>query len=132
MNIVLWILQIVLGLYFIGVGVTHFVVPEGLPETLAWMYDLPDGAHWVSGTAEILGGLALVLPSLTRIQPQLTVWAALGLIVVMILAAVWHAGREEYANIANNLVLAALLGFVAYGRLRLRPIPPQSEAAPAA
>ena len=132
MNVVLWILQVVLGLYFIGVGVTHFTVPEGLPETIEWMYDLPDGVHWVVGTAEILGGLGLILPGLTRIRPDLTVWAALGLIVIMILAAVWHLGREEYFNIVNNFVLAALLGFVAYGRFRLRPIPSRSEVAPGA
>ena len=50
-------------------------------------------------------------------------WAALGLIVVMILAAIWHAGREEWQNIGTNVLLIGLLGFVAYGRWRLRPLP---------
>ena len=128
MNILLWILQVVLGIYFIVYGVTHFVVPDGLPEPIDWMYDLPNTVHYVVGTAEIAGGLGLILPSLTRIQPGLTVWAAVGLIVVMILAAIWHAGREEWDNIATNVVLGALLAFIAYGRLRLRPIRPRSEA----
>lgn len=129
MNIVLWILQIVLGIYFTGVGVTHFVVPDGLPETISWMYDLSDSAHYAAGTAEILGGIGLILPSLTKIQPSLTVWAALGLIVVMVLAAFWHVGREEYQNVVQNVILGGLLGFVAYGRWRLVPIPPRSESA---
>ena len=30
MNIVLWILQVLLGIYFLFVGVNHFIVPPGL------------------------------------------------------------------------------------------------------
>lgn len=129
MNIALWVLQVVLGIYFIGVGVTHFVLPEGLPETISWMYDLSDTVHYVAGTAEILGGIGLILPTLTKIQPSLTVWAALGLVVIMVLAAFWHFGREEYQNVVQNVVLGGLLGFVAYGRWRLVPIPSRSEPA---
>lgn len=129
MNIVLWILQIALGLYFIGVGVTHFALPDGLPDAISWMYDLSDTAHYAAGTAEILGGLGLILPGLTRIQPSLTGWAALGLIAVMVLAAIWHIGRDEYQNVVQNAILAGLLGFVAYGRWRLVPIPSRSDVA---
>lgn len=128
MNILLWILQVVLGIYFIVYGVTHFVVPDGLPEPIDWMYDLPNTVHYVVGTAEIAGGLGLILPSLTRIQPGLTVWAAVGLIVVMILAAIWHATREEWSNIGTNVALIVALGFVAYGRWRLVPLPSRGEA----
>lgn len=119
---VLWILQWVMGLYFVGVGVTHFVLPEGLPEMISWMYDLSDTQHVLAGSAEILGGLALILPGLTKMAPALTIWAALGLIVVMVAAAVWHAGREEYTNIGLNVFNIALLGYIAYGRARLAPI----------
>ncbi len=130
MNILLWILQVALGVYFLSTGVTHFVVPEGLPDQLGWMYDLSDTAHYVAGTAEILGGLGLVLPSLTRIQPQLTVWAALGLLLIMVLAAFWHLGREEYTNIVTNAIVAIALAVVAYGRWRTVPIAPRGAAAP--
>ncbi len=123
MNKLLWVLQVVLGLYFISFGVMHFVVPDGLPETLSWMYDLSATQHAVAGIAEIAGGLGLILPGLTGIRPELTVWAALGLMVVMVLAAVWHAGREEWLNLAGNMLSFILLGLVAYGRWRLRPHP---------
>jgi uncharacterized membrane protein len=118
-----------LGLYFLAVGVTHFIVPDGLPETLAWMYDLSDSAHYVAGTAEILGGIGLILPGLTRIRPDLTVWAAAGLIVIMVLAFGWHVTRSEYPNMVFNAILAGSLGFVAYGRWRLHPIPSRGEVA---
>jgi hypothetical protein len=37
-------------------------------------------------------------------------------------AAVWHFPRNEPANIIMNLVIAGLVGFVAFGRWRLSPI----------
>lgn len=116
MNALLWALQTLLGVYFIATGVMHFFVPEGLPQLMAWMYDLPATVHQVAGAAEILGGLGLILPSVTRILPLLTPLAAAGLTLVMVLAAVWHAGRGEMVNIAMNVVLGALLVFVAWRR----------------
>lgn len=124
-NRVLWILQWLFGLYFIAIGVMHFVVPDGLPDQLEWMYDLSDPLHIVTGVAEILGGLGLILPSLTRIQPSLTPIAAVGLIAVMAGAVVWHLGREEYVNIGLNVVNAVALAYIAYGRARLEPIAPR-------
>lgn len=123
MNRLLWVLQIILGLYFLAFGILHFVVPEGLPDPLGWMYELSDGLHLVSGVAEILGGVGLILPAVTGIRPELTVWAAAGLAVVMAGAAIWHAGRGEIFQILLNLVNVAVLIFVAYGRARLAPLP---------
>ena len=122
MNRVLWVLQVVFGLYFVGVGVIHFVLPEGLPEMISWMYDLDDGLHLAAGTAEILGGLGLILPAVTRIRPELVSWAAYGLVIVMIGAAVWHISRGEAAQIVLNVINAAILGFIGYGRQRLHPL----------
>jgi uncharacterized membrane protein len=128
---VLWIVQIMLGIYFVLVGIIHFILPEVLPGPMGWMYDLSDGLHVISGAAEILGGLGLILPGLTRIQPGLTVWAAVGLVIVMIGAAVWHIGRGEPGNMIQNFILAAVLGYVAYGRWRVSPLPGSFGAAPA-
>lgn len=116
MSRLLWPLQWVLALYFVGTGVVHFVVPEGLPGPMSWMYDLSPTLHALAGTAEILGALGLVLPGLLGIRPRLVVWAAVGLIGVMAAAAIWHAGRGEWASIVGNVVTAGLLGVVAYGR----------------
>lgn len=122
-----WVLQVVLGVYFVVYGVVHLVLPEGLPQVLDWMYDLPTWAHWVSGVAEILGGLGLILPGATRILPALTQLAASGLIVVMVLAAVWHITRGEVASLVGNVALAALLAFVAYVRARVHPLTRSSQ-----
>lgn len=126
MNIVLWILQILLGLYFIMIGVMHFIVPPGLPPVMAWMYELSPTLHWISGAAEILGGLGLILPGIFKIQTRLTWMAAYGLALVMIGAMVFHISRGETQNIVTNLVLLALVAFVGYGRQRLRPLADRS------
>ncbi len=122
MNILLWILQTLLAFYFSFTGLVHFLVPPGLPAPMAWMYELSPGLHYFIGTAEILAGLGLILPGLTRIQTRLTPLAALGLVLVMLGAAVWHLSRSEFPNIVMNLILAGLAGFVAYGRWRLNPL----------
>jgi len=121
-NRFLWVLQIVFGIYFIGVGVMHFVVPEGLPSVMSWMYELPDGLHIAAGVAEILGGFGLILPGLTKIRPELTALAAAGLVLVMIGAIIWHAPRAETQQIVTNVFLLAVMGYVAYGRWRLSPL----------
>lgn len=128
MNIVLWILQVLLGVYFLFVGVNHFIVPPGLPGPMSWMYELPTGLHYFSGTAEILASLGLILPGLTKIQTRLTPLAGTGLVLVMIGAMVWHVQRGEVVNIFLNLILAILAGFVAYGRWRVRPLPDRSAS----
>lgn len=125
MNILLWIVQVALAVYFFFTGLIHFSPPPGLPGPMAWMYDLSAPLHYISGTAEIMGAVGLVLPAVTRIQPRLTPLAAMGLVVIMALAAVFHLMRGEFPNIFMNLFLAALAGFVAYGRTRLHPIQPR-------
>lgn len=121
-NLLLWILQIVFGLFFLYTGVVHFTLPEGLPDQISWMYDLSDPIHYVAGTVEILGGLGLILPGLTRMAPGLIPWAALGMVVVMVGAVVWHIGREEFQNVATNVATALVMVYIAYGRWKLAPI----------
>lgn len=130
MNILLWILQIFFGLYFFAVGIMHFVLPPGLPAPMAWMYELSPLLHSISGIAEILGGLGLILPAVTRIQTRLVVWAALGLMVVMIAATIYHIPRGEYTNSVLTLINAAIMAFIAYGRARKAPL--RDRSAPTA
>jgi len=128
MNILLWVLQVLLGIYFFVTGIVHFIVPPGLPAPMAWMYELPPILHYFSGMAEILAGLGLILPGLTRIQTRLTPLAALGLVLVMIGAAIWHVMRGEFASIVMNIILMGLAAFVAYGRWKLSPLKDKSSS----
>jgi len=60
--------------------------------------------------------LGLILPGLTKTQTRLTPLAVAGLVLLMIGAAVFHIARGEAPNIVQNVILAVLAGFVAYGR----------------
>lgn len=86
------------------------------------MKDFSNGFVSFVGASEILGALGLVLPSLTGILPWLTPLAALGLAIVMVLAAILHVKRGENQAIGINLVLLLLSLFVAYGRFVLLPL----------
>jgi putative oxidoreductase len=127
-NILLWVLQLFMGLYFLSIGVMHFIIPPGLPEPMSWMYELSPTLHLISGLAEILGGLGLILPAITRIQTRLVPLAAAGLVLVMLGAAGYHLTRGEFMNIGMNIFLALVLGFIAYGRWKIAPHQDRSAA----
>ncbi len=122
MDVVLWILQVVLGVSFVLAGVMHGFRQEQAKKRMIWMQAVSSGLLTFIGTAEILGGVGLVLPWLTNIAPVLTPLAAAGLTIMMILAAIFHFSRKEYPNIVFNLVLGALAAFVAYGRFVAVPL----------
>lgn len=124
----LWIGQVLFGLYFILIGVLHFTVPEGLPATMGWMYELSDTLHLITGVAEIAGGLGLILPAATRVMPWLVPLAAAGLAILMVAAAIWHLPRGEFAQVGLTLVNAAIMAAIAYGRWRTYPIAPRAAA----
>jgi len=83
------------------------------------MYDLSPWLHAITGAAELLAAMGLILPGLTRIQPRLTPLAAFGLMLVMLGAIVFHILRGEIGNAVLNVVVAGLAAFVAYGRWRI-------------
>ena len=68
--------------------------------------------------------IGLVLPPLVHIAGILAPLAAVGLVLVMVGAAVVHARRNEPMNVAVNLVLIALAIFVAWGRFGPYPFTP--------
>lgn len=122
-NIALWAVQVLLGLMFLMAGAMKASQPiETMAESLPWVTDVSAGLVRFIGVSELLGGLGLLLPSLLRIKPFLTVWAAIGLAVVMIFAAIFHGSRGEFSAIGMNVVMAAMFVFIAWGRSKKVPI----------
>jgi len=121
MNILLWLLQILLAIAFFAHG-WLFLMP---PPDIAKLMDasLPRWFQLFLGVAEILAAVGLTLPGLTRIKPWLITWAAVGIMVVMVSATVWHIVRDEMSSAAITAVLLAMATFVAYMRHRKVPIP---------
>ena len=121
MNVVLWILQVLLALAFLAHGWLFLAPP---PEIAAKMNEtLPRWFQLFLGVAEILAGVGLTLPGITKIKPWLVVWAAGGIMIVMVAATVFHVMRGEISSAVVTLVLLAIATFVAYMRYRVRPIP---------
>ena len=124
MNVVLWILQVLLALAFLAHGWLFLAPP---PEIAAKMNEtLPRWFQLFLGVAEILAGVGLTLPGITKIKPWLVVWAAGGIMIVMVAATAFHVMRGEISSAVVTLVLLAMASFVAYMRLRVRPIPSRS------
>ncbi|GAA3776279.1 DoxX family protein [Streptomyces phyllanthi] len=118
MNMTLWIIASVLALAFLAAGLMKMSQPkEKLAASgLAWTEDFSPGAVKAIGAVEALGALGLVLPAVLDIAPVLVAWAALGLALTMVGAAVVHARRKEAQAIPINLVLFILAAVVAWGR----------------
>ena len=96
MNIILWILQVLLAAMFLMAGVMKAFQYERAKATLPWVKDTSKGLVSFIGISELLGGIGLVLPQITGILPWLTLLAAAGLAIIMVLAAIFHIRRKEY------------------------------------
>jgi hypothetical protein len=94
---------------------------DRLAKQMAWTGVVPPTLVRFVGVAEFLGAIGLVLPMLTGIAPSLTVAAALGLVLVQVLAIIFHVNRRESASIPMNAVLLILAAVIAYGRLAVVP-----------
>lgn len=119
MDIVVWILQVVLGLAFLAAGGMKVATSRDRllqNPNMAWVEDFSATAVRSIGGLEVLAGIGLLLPSVLGIAPVLTPLAATGLVLLMIGAAITHARRGESQAIAINIVLMAVAAFVAWAR----------------
>ena len=126
MNILLWIAQSILAFGFIWSAGMKLLEPA---EKLVAMWPWTSGHSGLvifTGVIDFLAGIGLILPTMLRIQPKLTVFAAYGAIVLMITASIFHISRGEASVIGVNIVFGILAVFVAWGRLRKAPIQPKS------
>ena len=64
-----------------------------------------------------------IVPGVTRILPRLVPLAALGIMVVTASATGFHLVRGELVSGLTTAVLFVMAAFVAYMRLRVRPLP---------
>lgn len=103
-------LRWLLTIFMVGSGTTHFLstetyvamVPSGLPVPAALVY--------LSGVAEVLGGLGLIVPRTQRVAA----WGLIGLFIAVFPANV---------NMAVNMLPLGsrpLPGWALYGRLPLQ------------
>lgn len=125
LNIALWVAQVLLGALFLFAGGMKVFTPiEEMAKNAAWVKDLPWLMRFI-GVSELAGGLGLILPSLLRIKPVLTPIAAIGLLIILILAAGYHIMHNEFSGLGGIAAFALILAFIIWGRLKKAPISPK-------
>ena len=129
LNVVLWIVQLLLAIFFVWAAWTKLFAPsEQLVHMLPWAAEHPALVK-VTGLVDLAGGLGIILPALTRITPILGVFAALGLVVLQMLAMIFHLSRGEAMLVPMNIILLLFATFVLWGRRKAAPITPRTFGA---
>lgn len=125
LRIGLWVAQVLVALLFCAAGFTKLTTPiPQLSAMMPWAGELPVSFVRTIALIDLAGGIGILLPALTRIQPRLTVLAALGCTVLQVLASLFHISRGEYSVLPLNAVLLALSIFILWGRAKKAPISP--------
>lgn len=117
MNVFLWTVAALLAALFLASGAMKLLQPkEKLGDFgLVWTEDFSAGRVKAIGVLEILAAIGLVLPPLLDVAPVLAPLAALGLVLLMLGAALTHLRRREAPPIAVNGVLVILALVVVWG-----------------
>jgi putative oxidoreductase len=125
-NITLWIFQSLFALLFLMSGIMKLIMSAEQYHAMGPMAEnISMGFVRFIGVAEVLGALGLILPSLLRINPRLTVWAAYGLLIVMISAVIFHIKIGDTKSIGGPVIFAVILALIAWGRTKKAVIAPK-------
>lgn len=118
-NVLLWIAQILVAATLAWAAFLKLFLPiEALENRWSWTGEIPTVYVRLTGIMDLLGALGLLLPSLLRLKPILTPLAALGIVLLMGCAIVFHISRGEASQIGFNVVFAVLAALIAYGRFK--------------
>ena len=120
MNIVLWVVQLLLAAAFFAHGLLFLTPPPDI--AVQMNASMPRWFQLSLGVAEILAAIGLILPGLTRILPWLVTGAAVGIMIVMVCATIFHLARSEWSSALITLLLLAMATYLAYMRARVVPI----------
>lgn len=121
MNILLWVFQSFLALHTVMGAVWKFTNPE---QTVPSLSAIPHSLWIGLSVVELFLSVGLVLPALYGPVAVLAPVAALGIAAEMLLYCGVHltSGDGSHGQLVYWLAVAALCGFIAYGRLVLSPL----------
>jgi uncharacterized membrane protein YphA (DoxX/SURF4 family) len=124
----LWVVQILLFVVFAGTGLWKLFTPiPQLAAMIPWAGEVPAVVLHATAVLDLLGGVGILLPALTRIAPGLTVLAALGCAALQVSAIVFHLSRGEAADTPFNVLLVGLAIVVFWGRWWKAPVAARSR-----
>ncbi|MFF7155296.1 DoxX family protein [Streptomyces sp. NPDC008139] len=110
-----WILAGLLAVFHLYAGGKKTTQSkERLAPMMGWVDTVPMPAVRAIGAVEILGAAGLLLPPLTGVAPVLALVAALGFLVLQVLATALHLSRGEAKVTGLNIALIALAAVTAW------------------
>jgi uncharacterized membrane protein len=122
MNVLLWVLQILAALLYMGSGVMKVFMFDKVSEGVPSFGALPREAWKILGIVELVCAVGLIVPSALHWHPALTVVAAAVLAIESVLFVWVHVKYRETTPIILSCVLGLLTAFIAYGRMMVVPI----------
>lgn len=115
MIIAYWIVAGLLAVFNLYAGGVKLIRSKAqLAPMMGWVDTVPMWLVRVIGGLEVAGAIGLVLPRLTGIAPGLAVAAAIGFLVLQVLAAGLHLSRGESKLIGLNLGVIVLAGLAVW------------------
>jgi hypothetical protein len=110
-----WIVAGLLGVFYLYAGGKKVAQSkERLAPMMGWVDTVPMPVVRGIGTVEILGAAGLLLPPLTGTATVLALVAALGFLVLQLLATALHLSRGEAAVTGLNVALIAVAAVTAW------------------
>lgn len=121
MNALLWVLQTLLAIHTAIGAFWKFSSPA---QTVPSLTAIPHGSWLTMSVIELLCAVGFVVPALNRSLGPVAPIAAVGIATEMLAFSAFHfqSGETDYIHLAYWLVVAALCGFIAYGRFVVKPL----------
>jgi hypothetical protein len=121
-NKLLWLLQGLTALLYGSSGVMKVFMLDEISADVPSFGALPREAWIALGVLELVCVVGLIVPSVLRWRPELTVVAAAMLAMESLLFIWVHVNYGEVSVIIMSGVLGLVMSFIAYGRKVLKPI----------
>ncbi len=113
----LWLSQLLLAAVYLPAGLMKLMSPVAqVAQQIPWAADTPEWFVRSIGLVDLAAGVGILLPALLRLMPQLTVFAALGSMLLQVCAMAFHAYRGEWMVLPVNGVILLLSYWVWVGR----------------
>ncbi|HEX5313535.1 MAG TPA: DoxX family protein [Gammaproteobacteria bacterium] len=119
----LWLAQALIAGVYLSTGIAALVLPAAqISAIVPWATHLPGAVLIFLCAAELSAGAGVLLPSVTRIAPALSVTAAVCSAALQAIAIFFHALLGMPQMLPVGVIVFALSVFVAWGRSDREPI----------
>ncbi|MGH8224709.1 MAG: DoxX family protein [Gammaproteobacteria bacterium] len=125
----LWLAQLLLVGVYLPTGLASLFLPVAqVLTTVPWAGHVPENVLNFIGVVDLTAGLGVLLPSLTRIAPGLTVLAAVCSAALQVFAILFYTFLGTLDTMLPvNLAVFVLSVFVAWGRSDKAAITPRRQ-----